>query len=907
MGGPASTNASGAPAEPAQELLSPAAPDAVLPFGAMAELPTGTVTFLFTDIEGSTRLLDELGRERYQRVQDEHIEILRRAIVEGGGTVVRLEGDGFFAVFPTPTGAVRAAVEAQRNVASHPWPEHALIRVRMGLHTGEGRVGGGDYVGIDVNRAARIAAAGHGGQIVLSEATRALVERDLPGGVRPRSLGAHRLKDIADPEPLFDLVIDGLPSNFPALKTLDARPNNLPPQLTSFVGRRTEIVQTVGLLDEHRLVSLTGPGGTGKTRLALAVGSELLQRFPDGVFVVELASLVDPGQLCPAICEVLGVREEPGTASIDTLVNRLAGSQMLLILDNFEHLLEAGSLLDEVLRRVGEVRVLVTSRTRVGLYGEQEIQVPPLALPAGLVEPEALSRSEAVTLFIDRAREADPRFELTADNAEAVSGICVRLDGLPLAIELAARRIKVLSPQALLARVGGRLDLLATDARNVPERQRTLRATIDWSYTLLDQPQRRLFAAMSVFAGGANLEAIDAVCDPKGSLGVATLDALGSLVDQGLIRKRQTEGGDPRFDMLQTIREYAAERLDEDPLGEEVRARHGAYFFDLAEASERDVVGEDPAGLDRLDLEHDNIQAAFRWALEGGDVDRALRAAAAIWRFWLLRSHLEVGRTWLERLLAMGEGRPETRARGLRAAGSVAYWQNDLEATQSYYGEALEMFREIGDRRGVAQVLYDRAFLPYVRRAGYPESIPQLEEAVELFEEVGDREAADKARDDIPYFRALAGEPEGALPLVEEALTRARERRDTFGLMDHLARVAEVNRMVGRVDRARTALIEALDIVDRHDIEDAGTAFLHLLSSLEVSSGRAEAGMRLYGAAQAIAESAGGGPLPPLDEDPVAAARKMIGEEATDRALAEGRAMTSGQAVAYARTLGADE
>jgi predicted ATPase/class 3 adenylate cyclase len=870
----------------------------------MPELPKGTVTFLFTDIEGSTRLLQRLGVDRYEPLQEEHAAILRRAIEDGGGTVVRIEGDAFFAAFPTATGAVRAAAEAQRALTGHPWPEDAVIRVRMGVHSGEGRLGGADYVGIDPNRAARVAAAGHGGQILLSDAVRALVENDLPHGVALRDLGLHRLKDIREPQRLFDLVIEGLPSDFPAPTTVDAQPGNLPPQLTSFVGRAAELEQAVQLLGDHRLVTLTGTGGTGKTRLALAAGSRAAPSFPDGVFLVELASLVDPDQVVPAICEVLGVAEEGGSELIDTLVDRLPGKRLLLILDNFEHLLGGAGLVEEVLRRTTEVHILATSRAPLRLYGEQEIEVPPLGLPQGTQDLATLSDSEAVRLFVERARDIRPGFAPTEENAAAVAEICRQLDGLPLAIELAARRISVLSPQAILARLGARLDLLTTGVRNAPERQRTLRGAIDWSYELLEKPDRRLFARLSAFVGGADLGAAEAVCDPGGDLEAGSLDAIAALVDHGLVRRDDRAIEEPRFTMLETIREYAGERLDQEWDGDETRRRHAEHFLALAEASERGITAEDHAGLDRLDRERDNVQAALRWSIENHEVERGMVAAAAIWRYWLLRGQLAVGREWLERLLAAPGDRTAVRARAHGAAGSLAYWQSDIEGTERHYAEALAIYRELGDRRGIAGALYDLAFVPYIRGSGYEEAVHQLQAALELFEEVGDVEAAEKARGDVPYFLMLAGQIEDALPLLDEALARARGRGDIFQVADNLFRVAEGRRQFGDIEGARTAALEALDIFDEADIEGGIAAVIQLLSSIETAAGRHRRALRLYGAYASLADDEGGRSFPSVPDELLDVSGKAVGGEAAERALADGRAMTRAEAVAYARAAG---
>jgi predicted ATPase/class 3 adenylate cyclase len=868
----------------------------------MAELPTGTVTFLFTDIEGSTRLLQRLGVDRFEKVQDAHGEILRRAIEDGGGTVVRIEGDAFFAAFPTAAGALGAAVDAQRDLNAHPWPEDGVVRVRMGLHSGEGRLGGGDYVGLDPNRAARIAAAGHGGQVLISDATRALLDRDLPEGVTLRDLGRRRLKDLRDPERLFDLVVDGLPSEFPALKSLDARPGNLPPQLTTLVGREAEVALAIDLVHTHRLVTLTGAGGTGKTRLGLAVGAEVLPSFEDGVFLVELASLVEPGQVCPAICQVLGVAEERGRDLIDTLIDRLTGKELLLILDNFEHLLEAAWVLEQILRRVDRVRVLATSRAPLRLYGEQELEVPPLGLPEAAQDLATISGSEAVTLFVDRARELRPGFALTEENAGVVAEICRRLDGLPLAIELAARRISIMPPEAILSRLRQRLDLLTSGARNAPQRQRTLRGAIDWSYQLLDEPLRRLFACLSVFAGGADVDAVRVVCDPDRELEGGGLDALTALADNGLIRPVDHGSSEARFSMLETIREYAAERLDAEWDGNETRRRHADHFLALAEASEPGITAQDHAGLDRLDLERDNVQAALRWAIDSGQAERGMAAAAAIWRYWLFREQLGVGRDWLERLLAVPGDRTAVRARAHRAAGSLAYWQADLAATERHYADAVAIFEELDDRAGLAGALYDLAFVPYLRGSGYDDALRRLQAALELFEEVGDRKAAEKARGDIPYFMMLAGDLEDAVPLLEEALARARARGDIFEVMDNLFRVAEGRRLSGDVDGARTAALEALDIVDRADIEGGIAAVLQLLAWIEAADGRHRRALRLYGAYDALAEDEGGRSFPSLPEDPLEGSREALGAKATDHALDEGRAMTRADAVAYARS-----
>jgi len=527
----------------------------------LAALPTGTVSFLFTDIEGSTRLLQELG-DRYAAVRDDHAAIVRHAIDEGGGVEVSTEGDSFFAAFGSPVGAVRAAVAAQRGLADHDWSPGSPVRVRMGLHTGEGVAGGDNYVGLDVNRAARIAAAAHGGQVIVSDATRGLVEHALPEGVSLRDLGEHRLRDIALPEHLHDLVIEGLTADFPVPRTLDARPSNLPLQLTSFVGREEEIAEVRRLLGQTRLLTLTGAGGTGKSRLALQVAGELLAELRDGVFFVDLSSVTDPALVPSIVAKTLRVPEVAGRPLLEAVKDHLRDKQLLLVVDNFEQVADAGPVLEELLGAAPTLTVMVTSRVVLSLRGEQEYVVPPLDLPdpERLPDVRTLGRFEAVRLFSERAQAVRPEFRVTEANAAAVAEITARLDGLPLAIELAATRTKVLTPEQILPRLQQRLSILTSGARTLPERQRTLRGAMAWSHDLLDAAERRWFARLSVFAGGWTLESAEAVCDPRG-VGLDALEGLTSLVDQSLVRRTDPADRRPRFSMLETIREFGQEQL----------------------------------------------------------------------------------------------------------------------------------------------------------------------------------------------------------------------------------------------------------------------------------------------------------------------------------------------------------
>jgi predicted ATPase/class 3 adenylate cyclase len=630
-------------------------------------LPTGTVTFVFTDIEGSTRLLQELG-EGYRAVQGEHDEIMRTAITDEAGIVVRTEGDSFFAVFPTPAQAVRAMVAAQQAIHAHTWPEGVELRVRIGIHTGEGTLGGDDYLGLDVNRAARIGAAGHGGQFLISGPATALIEHSLPAEVELRDLGSHRLKDLAHPERIYQVIIAGLSSDFPALRSMDARPNNLPLQLTSLVGRTDEIAATIDMLERHRLVTLTGPGGTGKTRLAEEVAGRLLHRFQDGVYLVELAAVSDPAHVPSVVAQTLRVIEGPGRSLSDALADWLSDKEALVVFDNFEQLLEAAPVVDRLLGLAPGVKALVTSRAPLPLYGQHELPVPPLRLAAPDDERENVLRSEAAVLFVERAQAIRPTLDLSEDAVRAIGQLCARLDGLPLAIELAARRVNILSPRAILARLSTGLDTLAASSTNLPARQRTLRATIQWSFDLLGDEEKMLFPKLAVFSDGADLDAIETVVDPDRQLDV--IETLGKLVDSSLVMSTDSDGGEPRFAMLQTIHEFAEELLDAGSDAGRTRRRHADLFLEMAIEGERHLTGRDQADwLRRFEMEQGNLETALRWALDTGEIERGMEAVSAMWRYYQQRGRLATGRSWVERLPGRTRRRPQSCPGGGASCG----------------------------------------------------------------------------------------------------------------------------------------------------------------------------------------------------------------------------------------------
>ncbi len=604
----------------------------------LRNLPKGTVSLLFTDMEGSTRLLQQLGA-RYADVLAECRQLLRTAFQRWNGYEVDTQGDAFFVAFARAIDAVSAAVDAQRGLANHSWPEGVTVRVRMGLHTGEPTLTSEGYVGLDVHRGARIMSAGHGGQVLLSQTTRDLVEDELLVEVSLRDLGEHRLKDLGHPLRLFQLVIEGLPAGFPPLKTLDAHPNNLPVQPTPLIGREEKVAVLVELLGrgDVRLVTLTGPGGVGKTRLGLQVAAELSDRFSDGVFFVNLAPIRDAEFVVAAIVQTLEVKEiaEQGQAQpLQRLKAFLREKNVLLVLDNFEQVTAAALLVAELLAACSRLKVLVTSRIALHVRAEHEFAVPPLAVPdlKHLPDAAALAQYEALELFTQRAQAVKPDFTVTSANASAVAAICVRLDGLPLAIELAAARIKYFPAQTLLTRLEQGLGVLAGGARDLPERQQTLRSTIAWSYDLLSPEEQKLFRRLSVFVDGCTLEANEAVCTAAGALDEDILEGLASLVDKSLLRQEEADG-EPRFTMLQTLREFGLECLANEQETEVTRHAHALYYLRLAEESEPHLKGKAAARwLVQLELEHENLRAALDWLLERAYLEKDEQQAEKAFR-----------------------------------------------------------------------------------------------------------------------------------------------------------------------------------------------------------------------------------------------------------------------------------
>jgi predicted ATPase/class 3 adenylate cyclase len=845
----------------------------------MQDLPSGTVTFLFTDIEGSTRLLAELGARPYSKALGEHRRVLREASAYHRGIEFGTEGDAFFVAFDRASDAVATARDAQAALARGP------IRVRMGIHSGEPLVTEEGYVGIDVHRAARIAAAGHGGQVLLSQATRELLDP----APEMRDLGEHRLRDLDEPERLFQLGTD----YFPPLRSLST--SNLPNPISSMIGRQSEMERVRDLLTggRVRLLTLTGPGGTGKTRLGIEAAAALRLEFPNGVFFVELAPISDPRLVVSEIAQVLGVQERGAQGMEEALIAHLGDGALLLVLDNFEQVQEAAPVVARLLRECRRLSVLVTSRTVLHLTGEQEFQVPPLELP----DPRARSvqevgRSASAALFVERARAVVPGFALTDRSAPSVAEICLRLDGLPLAIELAAARVKLLDPEALLARLGRRLPLLTGGPRDAPERHRTLRATVEWSYDLLKVEEQRLFDRLSVFAGMFTLEAAEVVAG-------ADLDTLSSLVDDSLLESV----GDARFVMLATIREYAQDRLEQSEETERPRRAHAEYFTALAERGEALLKGpEQPGWLDLLEAEHDNLRAAADW-LEEREPDVQLRLTVALARFWYVRGHLSEARRRLERALQRGPSVDSgLRRRAVTSAAALALIQGDYEEAARRAEEAVEIARRHGEPALLANALSNLGAI--VLAAGDDQAAQALlEESVALARQAGDERVAALAINNLGDVSLTTGDYGLAEALFEESLGLLRERGDPANVARSLFNLGAAALRLGRdgdaLERLRESVTLCRVLGDKEDLAWCLEGF----AALAATAADAQRAAILLGAARTLLRDMGAALKPferQLHEGTMDIAADLLGKAALTEAMERGSALIADEAIEYA-------
>jgi predicted ATPase/class 3 adenylate cyclase/DNA-binding CsgD family transcriptional regulator len=805
----------------------------------MYHLPTGTVTLLFTDIEGSTHLLQQLGKQ-YDELLAQCRQLLRAAFQQWNGYEVDTQGDSVFVAFARATDALAASVDGQRALAAHGWPDGVSVRVRMGLHTGEPVLSAENYVGLDVHRTARIMRSGHGGQVLLSQTTRDLVEHDLPTGVSLRDLGTHRLKDLQHPSHLFQLVVAGLPADFPSLKTLDTHLNNLPIQPTSLIGREKEVTAVGRLVqrEEVRLVTLTGPGGVGKTRLGLQAAAECSDHFADGVFIVNLAPISDPTLVVPTVAQILDIREASGQPLLERLKEQLQQKQLLLLLDNFEQVVRAAVQVAELLAACQGLKVLVTSRAVLHVRAEHEFAVPPLTLPdlTHLPDLATLPHYTAVALFLARAQATKPDFQITLANARAIAEICVRLDGLPLAIELAAARIKLLPPQVLLKRLSPRLVILTGAPRDVPARQQTLRNTITWSYHLLDVAEKRLFRCLSVFVNGCQLSAAEAICGA--GLDGSVLDGVTSLIDKSLLHQTEQEGEEPRLVMLETIREYGWEALATSGEAEVIQHAHAAYYLALVEEAEQRLTSAGKGRwLERLQREHENLRAALAWLMEHKEQEAALRLCGALWRFWWVRGHVSEGRSELSRALSTSEGvATSVRAKALHAAGSLAGLQGDFEQAEALCGKGLALFRELGDLRGSATSFWMLGYVAW-ERSDYAAARSLLEEAVALCREVDDQDGITLALYNLATVFLLQGEYDRARSLLEEAVALSREGDASWNTTPSLWLLALVISFQDDLPRAYALLEESLALARQEGYKDGIAASLFVSGMVTLQQG----------------------------------------------------------------------
>jgi predicted ATPase len=811
-----------------------------------SELPSGTVTFLFTDIEGSTKLLHELGPEAFADALAEHRRILREAFQRHGGVEVDTQGDAFFIAFPTAPGALAAAAAARDGLANGP------IRVRMGIHTGNPHLTAEGYVGSDVHRGARIAAAGHGGQVLVSPATVALI-----GSEALRDLGEHRLKDFTEPISIYQLGDE----HFPPLKTISN--TNLPRPASTFVGREAEVQAVAALLrDGARLLTLTGPGGSGKTRLALEAAASLLPAFKAGVFWVGLAPLRDPALVSETIGQILGAK--------DGLAEHIGEREMLLLIDNLEQVVAAAPELATLVEACPHLRLLITSRERLRVHGEVEYPVAPLA------------DQEAVDLFGVRAR---------VDADDTIRRLCRALDNLPLAIELAAARVSVLSPAQILERLSQRLDLLK-GGRDADPRQQTLRATIEWSFALLSPGEQRLFARLAVFAGGCRLETAEQIAD-------ADLDPLQSLVDKSLLRH-----GEERFWMLETIREFAIERLEASGEASELQRRHADYFLALAEEAEPYLRGPDrEEWADRLAGEHDNLRAALDWFEASAAGEEALRLAGALDEFWCAREHWPEGRRHLERLLdGVGGGSTRVRAKALIGAAHLARDIGNAASATQRAREGLEIYDVVGDRREIAKGLFYLGASEADQR-DFEAAREHFERSAQLSKELGDEPSELFANRMLAWAYFELGDRRQAVALHETQLSRAR----ALGIRDLEASVLGALAAYavddGRVNDAAPMAAESIRIMlDLDEPQGVGTEICRGAAVLTLA-GEGHLATELIASAVAFHDEAGLGILPYLaaeNEKTLTQIHSQLDEATFDEAWERGRRLPVEDAAALA-------
>jgi len=836
-------------------------------------------------------------------------ELIGGSISHHGGEIVDTKGDEFFAVFGDAIKAVVATVETQRSLAAEPWPSDIVLKVRMGLHTGSAERVDGGFVGLDVHRAARIVSAAHGGQILVSRTTAALVQSDLPPEIALRDLGQHRLKDLARPDTIFQIEAPGLAASFPPPRTLDSHLNNLPIQSTPFVGREREIAMAKKLLGSTRLLTFTGTGGTGKTRLGLQIAADVLEQFADGVFFISLAAVTDPANAPGAIAYALSVHVQKGEEIVDALHRHLGPLQVMLVLDNFEQIVGAAPVVARLLESCSRLKVLVTSREPLRLSEEQEYPVPPLGLPElrQTDSADGFAACESVSLFVQRARAVDPGFHLTAGNLHAVAEICVRLDGLPLSIELAAARMKLFTPVALLDRFGERFRLLSSGRRDVPERQQTLRKAIDWSYDLLEEGEKQLFARLGVFSGGFTLEAAEAVCasETLSPMSLDIIDGIDSLLNKSILKRTEdssSNGG--RIGMLETVREYAVELLEGQPECSLVRNAHAQSFADLAERLYRatepvDSTREDDLALVRqLGTEHENIVAALEWATTGGEVGVAFRLLGNAIVFFIDQGRMREAAFWVERLRGRDSGvNPVDRARVHFVSGTVARQTGDLGEAAAEFESAAKLAREGGDALFQATAVLWTLLVSSGADGEFAEAEQKARKTIEFLESVGIPWLTSAGYNHLGELYRLHGKYEEAIAEYEVALEiegadRAHAAVDNLGFCQW---------RLGRIDAAEASFRRVLR-EERDGTRSPNAVSYSALGMACVSPDPARAAV-LLAASDALLASTGAvreSPDQPEFDTRMEWVRSELDDESFERQSELGRCMSVDEALAYA-------
>jgi len=849
----------------------------------MPNPPSGTVTFLFTDVEAGSSPCEQ-DPARMRTALHRHGEILREAIESNGGYLYKTVGRTSQAAFPTAAQAAEAALDCQQALLSQQWDEECDLRVKMALHTGVTEEHGDDYRGPLLNRVARLLAAGHGGQVLLTQATAMLLRDDLPARATLEDLGEHRLKDLSRAERVYQLAAPefGLASRFPPLKSFQSHLTNLPLQATSFLGRTKEVAQVRDMVrrDDVVLLTLTGPGGIGKTRLALQVAAEILYDFQDGAFFVPLASINDPSFLASSIANAVGVREVSGQPLLQTLAGFFRHKQLLLVLDNFEHIMDANVQVADLLGAAPKLKALITSRASLHLSIQHEYPVPPMQVPSAGYRVEgsssAFAEYESVELFVQRAKSVKPGFEMDDQNTPIVAEICYRLEGIPLAIELAAARIKALSPQALLSRLDSRLALLTGGAVDLHSRQQTLRNTIEWSYDLLTSGEKQLFRRMAVFRGGETLDAVEDVCtlttddalpatgNPSEAAGeLDLLDGISSLVDKSLLKTVEGPGDEPRYMMLETINEYAWEKLREAGEASSLQRRHALHFMRLAEEAEPELKGNDQARwLATLAAEHDNLRAALSWARKAqhdsvaaespeSPVEIGMRIAGAMWRFWYVRGYFSEGRAELSQAFALSQAQAQpslsaARVKLLNGAAVLASLQGDRASARALGEEGLALARELGDQRAIHPFL-DNLGIMYRQESDYTTARSLYDESLALRRELGDKHGIAFALGHLANLLQDQGDYPLARSLQEETLALRRELEDKRGIAISLDNLGTVAQLQGDYRTAHLALEEGLALVRELGDKQGITHLLHNLASTYRQEGNYATALSLYG------------------------------------------------------------